>query len=412
MSATRRQFIESSTLAAAGLAAAGFTATAKGYKENDTVTIGVIGAGGRAGYALMPKLMKIAGVKVVAICDVYDRNRERAVKVLTDAGGKDIFACKYHEELLARKDIDAVLIGTPDHWHVPITIDACAAGKHVYVEKPLTHSLEEGQAVIDAQNKHKRTVQVGTQQRSMPHFQKARALIKEGLLGDIHKIHMTWNRNSLPFRKYVPDIKESEVDWKRFLGNAKPQAFDPYRFIGNWRWFWDFGNGILGDLMVHWHDSANYLLDLPMPDSATTIGHHYCAQGVWETPDTIQTLLTYNDRKIQLHFEGTFVNAYTKAHLVIMGSKANLYLDRGRFELTPEPRNEMKPITVGTGTSERGADFDASVDGETLHLSDWLAAMREGRKPLCPAEAGVLAAAGAHLGNLALKQGRVVTAKG
>jgi predicted dehydrogenase len=415
---TRRDFLQRSGLTAAGFAAGGlacggFTATAAGYARNETITLGVIGAGGRA-TGLLGKLLKLPGVKVVAICDVFDRHLARAKKMIQDAaettGTKDVFTTKKHEELLAQK-IDAVLIGTPDHWHVPHTVAACEAGKDVYVEKPLTHSLEEGAIVIKAQNDHKRIIQVGTQQRSMPHIQKAREIVASGKLGTIHKVHMTWNRNQTPIRKYVPDYKESEVDWKRFLGNAKDQPFEPYRFIGNWRWFWDFGNGILTDLMVHWQDTVNYLLDLPMPDSATSIGENFGSAGVWETPDTIQTLLTYKGKKLQLHFEGTFVNANTRAHLLLMGTAGNLYLDRGRCEVTPE-RGGFEPMKFGEGTSERGADFDANVDGDTFHLSDWLAACRSRNKPSVPAEAGVLSAAAAHMGNIAFRENRVVTAKG
>ena len=118
---------------------------------------------------------------------------------------------------------------------------------------------------------------------------------------------MSWNRNSTPFRKRTPKINPSEFDWKRFLGNAPPQPFDAYRAIGNWRWFWDFGAGILGDLMVHWLDAVNWILDLPSPSVAVTVGDQFATQGVWETPDTIQTIFRYPEKKLQVHFEGTFV---------------------------------------------------------------------------------------------------------
>src|SRR5690606_1302422 len=134
----------------------------------------------------------IAGVKIVAVCDVWEQSLAEGKKLADPRAA----ATKQYRELLDRRDIDAVLIGTPDHWHVPITIDACAAGKDVYVEKPLTHELSEGAAVIEAQNKHKRVVQVGMQQRSMPQIQKGRELIRSGALGTIHKIHLTWNRNA------------------------------------------------------------------------------------------------------------------------------------------------------------------------------------------------------------------------
>src|SRR4029077_10674918 len=116
--------------------------------------------------------------------------------------------------------IDAVIIGTPDHWHVPMSVDACNAGKDVYVEKPLTHNLGEGQSIIDAQNKNKRIVQVGMQQRSMPQFQKARELLQNGAIGKVHKVHLTWNRNADRVRKVPRHIDPKKVDWKAFLGNA------------------------------------------------------------------------------------------------------------------------------------------------------------------------------------------------
>src|SRR5262249_27364239 len=158
-------------------------------------------------------------------------------------------------------------------------------GKDVYVEKPLTHKLEEGRAVIDAQNKHKRIVQVGTQQRSMPHLIQAAELVRKGRLGAGHKIHLTWNRNSDRARRGPQGVDPKRLDWKGFLGNAPNQPFDDYRFR-NWRWFWDFGNGILTDLMVHWIDVVHWHFDLDHPLRAVTTGDNFISQGVWQTPDT------------------------------------------------------------------------------------------------------------------------------
>src|SRR6516225_9083611 len=185
---TRRAFLQTS--AAAGLAAFGVPAI--GAKDaNETIQVGLIGCGGRCG-ALVQSLVKIPKVNIAAVCDIWDVNLAKAQKWGDGKQG----ATKDYKALLDRKEIDAVLIATPDHWHVPITVDACAAGKDVYVEKPLTHSIAEGRAVIEAQNKHKRIVQVGTQQRSMPHFQKGRELLKAGRIGKVLKVHMSWNRNA------------------------------------------------------------------------------------------------------------------------------------------------------------------------------------------------------------------------
>jgi predicted dehydrogenase len=395
----RREFLEQLGLASALLA--GYTATARGFAANETLNVGCIGTGGRC-QALMRALAEVPGTRIVAVCDVWD-NHLAAGKKLADANAA---TTKNHHELLARKDVDAVIIGTPDHHHVPITIDACAAGKDVYVEKPLTHDLAEGAAVVQAQNQYQRIVQVGTQQRSMPQFQKAYEIVQSGQLGEIHKVHLTWNRNQPRWAREKYNIDPTTVDWKQFLGRAPQQPFDEYRFR-NWRWFWDFGGGILTDLMVHQVDIAHWFLGLDHPQTATTIGDTFKVQGLWETPDTVQTLLRYPDREAQVYFEGTFVNARSGAMLEFMGSEATLYLDRGRYEIHPERNKKIAYSDMVLGSGPRGADFYDLPKGEVLHLANWVDCVRSRKKPNCPAEAGVSSASAAHLGNLALRSGQV-----
>lgn len=402
-SSTRRSFLKTSAAATAALAVPADYARA----ASETLNIGCIGTGGRC-RALMQSLKKIPNVRIAAVCDIYDAH----LKLGRELADPKAVAVKNYKEILDRKDIQAVLIGAPDHWHVPMTVDACAAGKDVYVEKPLTHDLREGQAVVEAQNKHKRIVQVGMQQRSMPHIQKARELIRAGRCGAIHKVHLTWNRNTDRVRKGKLNIDPHTVDWKAFLGNAPEQPFDEYRFR-NWRWFWDFGGGIFTDLMVHFIDVAHWLLDLEHPLRATSIGTHVTSKGIWQTPDTVQTLLTY-PREMQVYFEGTFCNARNGAMIEFMGSEATLYVDRGRYELYPErPRKETPSEEMVLGKRElgRGRDFYDNPDGELLHLTNWIECIRTRRQPHAPAEAGVQAAAAAHLANQALRSGQIATWK-
>ena len=387
----RRDFLGAAAVAAGA-------AKALAYPASETVNIGCIGTGGRC-RALMRSLSGVPGTRIAAVCDIWDDALGQAREI----AGPGAFATKDYHELLGRGDVDAVLIGSPDHWHVPMTVDACEAGKDVYVEKPLTHDLDEGDAVIRAQNDRKRIVQVGTQQRSMPQFARAREILQAGKLGTIHKVHMTWNRNRTAPRPRSYDIDPSELDWSQFLGNAPRQPFDPYRFR-NWRWFWDFGGGILTDLMVHWIDAVNWLLDLPDPAMATTIGDTF-AMDRWEAPDTIQTLLRYPEKQVQVYFEGTFVNQRNKAMIEIMGTKGTMYLDRGRCEIHPEPGSGLTAEDFSPGTGERGADFD--VDGGTRHLQNWIDAVRSREKPNTPAEEGVRACVSAHLANLAFRTGQV-----
>jgi predicted dehydrogenase len=397
----RREFLESLGIGAAGLITAGYAATASGFAANETINIGCIGTGGRC-RKLMETVVKIPGVRIVGVADVWDVHREMGQK-LADPKAT---AHKNYRELLDRKDIDAVIIGAPDHWHVPMTIDACAAGKDVYVEKPLTHEPAEGAAVIAAQRKSQRVVQVGNQQRSMPHFQKGYEIVKSGALGEIHKVHLTWNRNAPRHKLNKLGIDPSSVDWKQFLGNVKDQPFDEYRFR-NWRWFWDFGGGILTDLMVHFIDVANWFLGLDHPTTAVTIGDHFQTEGLWETPDTIQTLLQYPEQKTQIYFEGTFVNARNAAMLEFMGREGTLYLDRGRYEIHPERKSKLSASELILGSGPRGADFYDQPDGELLHLANWLECVRSRQTPNSPVEAGVSAVTGAHLGNRAYRTGTV-----
>jgi predicted dehydrogenase len=368
---------------------------------NNTIQIGLIGTGGRCRH-LLRSLLTIPEVRVTAISDVWDTALAETRKMV---GDKPV-ATKDYRALLDRKDVDAVLIATPDHWHVSATIDAVAAGKDVYVEKPLTHDLTEGKRVIDAVRRSKQIVQVGMQQRSMPHLIKAREILQSGALGKIHKVHMTWNRNSNRGARSYAEIDPATVDWARFLGNAPKQPFHPVRFR-NWRFFWDFGNGILTDLMVHWLDVVHWFLDLNYPESAVTIGDNFAPEWGWETPDTIQTLLNYKPEGVQAYFEGTFVNARNAAMTEFMGDDATLYIDRGRYEIIPEKGRSMVPSEMILGEGPRGADFYDHPNGELLHLQHWLDCVRSRREPNTPVEVGVTAAAAAHLGNIAFRQGKL-----
>jgi predicted dehydrogenase len=393
----RRTFLASSL--AAGLA----VESARGFQANDTLQVGLIGVGGRCRH-LVQSFPKIPNVKITAVCDVWDANLEAAKKL----AAPNAFATKHHEELLARKDVDAVLIATPDHWHVPITVDACKAGKDVYVEKPLTHDLEEGKAVIAAQNEHKRKVQVGVQQRSMPHIIKANEILRSGLIGKVHKVHCCWNRNADRARRYKDPMDPKSVDWKRFLGNAKDQPFDAYRFR-QWRWFWDFGGGIFTDLMVHWIDVVHWFLDLDHPASAASIGDWYSAKDVWETPDTVQTLLRYPDKDVQVYFDGTFSSNRYGSMVEFMGTEATLYVDRGRYEVIPDRgKKKPQPSSLILGTDQRrGLDFYDKPDGELVHLANWVECIRDRSKtPTAPAESGVSAASPAHLANQSGRSGQ------
>lgn len=393
----RREMLELTGAIAAGMVYPARRSAAQGYPANETISVGCIGTGGRC-RRLVQSLRQVEGVRITAICDVWDKHLEM-MRELAEPGA---FETKYYHAVLARDDIDAVVIASPDHWHVPMTIDACRAGKDVYVEKPLTHDLSEGAGVIEAVRGNKRIVQVGTQQRSMPHIRRAYEIVKSGRLGRIHKAHLTWNRNHGRAARGDLNIDPRSVDWKRFLGSAPDQPFDEYRFR-HWRWFWDFGGGTLTDLMVHWIDVVHWFCDLEHPQEAVAIGDHFMAKDVWETPDTMQTLIRFPEQELQVYFEGTFINARNAAMCEFMGTEATLYIDRGRYEVYPEKgKGEVESMVLGSGP--KGADFYDEPDGELLHLTNWIDCVRSRKEPNAPIEAGVHAATGAHLGNIAYRE--------
>ncbi len=383
----RRTFLLATAAAAASATPA--------FSAMEAVNIACIGTGGRC-RGLMKSLAGIKNVRLAGVCDVWDHALAEGKKIADPKA----HTSKNFNDLLKRKDIDAVLIGSPDHWHVAMAVAAIEAGKHVYVEKPLTHSIEEGEVILKAMKGKRLAVQVGTQQRSMTHLIEAKKIIDGGKIGKVLKVRMSWNRNADRGGRFKEKVDPRSVDWAAFLGSARKQEFDPYR-MRQWRWFWDFGGGLFTDLMVHWGDVAHWFLGLDTPEKAVSVGTHFAYKDVWETPDTVQTLLTYKGG-LQVHFEGTFSNARAGAMIEFMGTDATLYCDRGRYEVQPEgKRAEAKELVLGTGP--KGRDFYDKPDGERLHLENWLAALRDGKEPSAPVSAGVSAAAAAHLANKALR---------
>ncbi|MFH5805001.1 Gfo/Idh/MocA family protein [Alienimonas sp. DA493] len=395
---TRRTVLAASL--AAGLHAAGRSARASRL-INETIDVGVVGPGGR-GRWLMDRLRNVPGVRIVAVCDVWDEARAAGLKLADPRAA----AFADLRKMLAETKLDAALVATPDHQHVPCSVACCEAGLDVYCEKPLTHTAAEGDRMIRAVRDNKRILQVGTQHRSMPHLAEARKLLQEGAAGEIYKVRMTWNRNN-PGRGRAPQVDPSTVDWDLFLGDAPDQPFDSQR-MRNWRWYWDFGGGIFTDLMVHWADTARWFLQPGEVSRAVSVGDHFTTAGLWETPDTVQTLLSFPASEDgapgpQMHFEGTFANHRDRACTEFMGSKATLYVDRGRYELIPQHRSGVEPKErLEAPDKLRGLDFYDAVDGAKYHLENWVNCIRSREEPTCPVEEGVASADMAHAANAAL----------
>ena len=262
----------------------------KKYSANDQVNIAVIGAG-IMGFNNLETSTKIPGVKLVGVCDLYTGRLDRAKELY----GKDIFTTKNYKEILDRKDVDAVIIATSDHWHDHISIDAMNKGKHVYCEKPMVHKLEEGADVISTQKKTGKVFQVGSQRVSSIVTDKARELFEAGVIGQLILVE-TWNDRqggNGAWQYSIPtDAKAGTVDWDAFLGDAPKVAYDPVRFF-RWRNYQDYGTGMAGDLFVHLFSGLHAVTSSKGPNRIySTGGLRYWKDGR-DVPDIICGLYDY-----------------------------------------------------------------------------------------------------------------------
>src|SRR5262245_40806973 len=285
----RREFLESSALAAAGLAAPMSLADEKKkVSPNDKIVTALIGCGGM-GRANLKDFIRLPDFEVAAVCDIDPRQRTAALKDL-QAGQRPtekVEQVQDFRKVVERKDIDAVIIGTPDHWHAYVLIAACANGKDVYCEKPLSHNIVEGRAMVEAARRHKRVVQIGTQQRSGKHFQDAVKYVHSGRLGHIHTCRTWITNNSPPEGAGNPpdEAPPPGVDYDLWLGPAPKRPFNRNRFHYQYRWFWDYGNGLCNDWGVHLNDIILWGMNVTAPISAAAVGGKLEITDNSDTPD-------------------------------------------------------------------------------------------------------------------------------
>jgi predicted dehydrogenase len=376
------------------LGAAIATATAASYGRilgaNDRIRIGAIGTGQRCQY-LLSVLNKLGGNEIVAVCDVYEPHRlEAKTKYGPDA--KDYVD---HESVLARNDIDAVVIGTPDHWHVPITTAAVKAGKDVYCEKPVTHTIEEGEPLIAAVRESKRVVQTGTQQRSWKHYVQAKELIASGRLGQITLVRTYWYQNHIANQASGPEIEVSKLDWKRFLGPASDRPFDQDQYA-HWRWYWDFGGGAMTDLFIHWVDVAQWYTGQDMPTRATATGVTALLKQR-QTPDTMSAALQYPS--VIVEFDSALLGYLEGGGLMFRGTKGAMRLHRRGFLVY----DEIPTYSETYEPKEAAMNVKSEHDGAIDHLANFLECIKSRNTPNAPVEVGVAAARAGHVANLAMR---------
>jgi predicted dehydrogenase len=381
MKLNRRAFLSSSILTAAS--------ASRVLGANDNIRLAGIGVGNRGAYDL-GIAARAERTDVVAVADVYAPRLAEIKEKLAPKGQ----GYKDYRELLDRKDIDAVIIGSPDHWHVPMIMDAVRAGKDVYCEKPVSHSIEEGEKLLAAVAGSKQVIQIGYQQRSWPHYQAAADIVTSGRLGTIPLIESSWYQR---YSHAVAPAASSDIDWKSFLGSAPDQPFDPLR-RNNWRWFWDFGGGHLTDLFSHWVDVIHWYIGESAPTLAEALGSRNVFPE-FECPDTITATYQYPKGYNVVH-TGSLASSIEDGNILFRGGNGTLKLNRGGYAVYEERSNSGGRALLPAPALLMGSARDGTVD----HIQNFLDCVRSRGTPNAPVVSSVAAARAAHLGNIAYRK--------
>jgi predicted dehydrogenase len=371
--------------------AAAFTAASYSriLGANDRVRLGLIGAGDR-GQFVASVFQKNVTIELAAVCDVYTskidqvQSKTPSAKSFTD-----------HRKLLEMKDLDVALVATPDHWHAGVAIDALNAGKDLYIEKPLTLTIEEGPRIVKAARVNNRVVQVGMQQRSGPHYIRARdEFIKAGKLGKITLARTWWHGNGYHLRKAPASLQQlpSNLDWSRFLGPVKWRDYDPQQYY-NFRAYLDFGGGQVTDLFTHWIDVVHMFMEQDDPIAASAAGGVYHYKDGRTAPDTINVLLAY-PQEWTATFEATLAPGVTGAAIEMCGTLGRLFITRSEFTFTPAGRNAQPTVVK--------AERELTID----HVENFLDCVRTRKRPNGDVYIGHRSAQASHLGNIAYLQKR------
>ncbi|NWG14045.1 MAG: Gfo/Idh/MocA family oxidoreductase [Acidobacteria bacterium] len=416
-SGTRREFFKDS-LAAGALAGASIGArrsdTAASYDRisgaNDRIRIGLVGSGGQ-GRADLNKMIRIENVECVAVCDVDDAQAAKGAALVESVSNRPpAFTTRDFRKVLDQKDIDAIIVGTPDHWHALPTIMACQAGKDVYVEKPLTVAIAEGRAVVAAARKYNRIVQMGTQQRSAPHYSRAVEHVKSGQLGKIRLVR-AWAY--LDWKGEIPVVPDSDappsVDYDMWLGPAPKRPFNKNRFHSTFRWYWDYSGGLMTDWGAHMIDIANWAMGIRAPNSAVSVGGKFGYPGdAMETPDTQQAIWQFPEfSMIWEHALGVGRGPEAREHGVAFhGNEGVLVIDREGWEIYPETDAINKPRRYKSPGMPRQSA--GSSDYHATHIRNFIDCMRSRRLPNSEVEIGHNSMIACHLANIAQRLGRQV----
>ncbi|MEO8662952.1 MAG: Gfo/Idh/MocA family oxidoreductase [Bryobacteraceae bacterium] len=396
----RRDFLKA--VGAAALTTNLFTGNVKG--ANDRVAVGFIGLGamgsGNLGYA-----MKVPDIQPAAICDIYQPALERA-QAAARRGGFEPKVVKDFRDIIADKSLDAVCVSTPDHWHAYMMVEACKAGKDVYVEKPSCVYVEEGQKMVEAARKYKRIVQAGTMQRSGGYFLKAKELVASGVLGEVTFCH-TWQAGKAKQEGWgnPPDAEApSDLDWDMWLGPAPKVPFNPNRWgvktttFPTFRYFWDYAGGAMTDWGVHLIDPLHQCFNEVMPTAITALGGKFYVKDNVETPDTMLATFQYP------HWLNTYESRTQSpmpllgdqgAGTAIHGTEASLIVNRSGCWLIPNKGSSVEPQKFEQNTE--------MAQMNVPHWNNWIACIKSREKPTSEIETCVRSSTTCILANLSLR---------
>lgn len=450
-----------------------------GSMQGDPIRVGIIGFGGRGehlcrslGFATTDWLTHMAentaknprdtrlkefqeqenlNVRLTGVCDVFDHRAQVALSSFGDETNR-IQRFKTHTEMLSSGTVDAVIIATPDHWHAPIAIDALRAGIHVYVEKPMTHTIAETYELREAAQNSEAVFVVGHQHRQTQSFHTAREIVKEGVLGHVSLISTHTNRNddNGAWQYHIHEkANPNTIDWEGFLGNAPKTDFNKEHFF-RWRKWWAYGSGLSGDLMTHDYDRLNCVLNMGIPRSVTASGGIYTHRDGRNVPDVMQINMEFpeystgssqkpgKEKGMTFVYSATLGNQFNRPTILMghdgtleLGNRLTIWGDRGstRYKSLLEngriephvPIYQYDPAAmevdgITSATSQYFADkgllwtyVDGKrVDSTFLHLREWLSCIRNGGKPSCGIQEGFEEAISAHMGGLSYKLDRTI----
>lgn len=403
----RRTFIQKTALGVAGV---GLTSSIVSNAASTfpsaagKINVALIGCR-NMGFGVLNHAINFDDVNCVALCDIDDSVLNQRAADVEKVAQKKPALYKDYRKLLERKDIDAVIIGTPDHWHCLMTVAACQAGKDVYVEKPMANTIAECDIMVAAAKKYNRIVQVGQQQRSSPIFSKAMEMIKTDKIGKLRKVNIWANFNYGVGPKAVPDAAVPPgVDYDMWLGPSPSRPFNQNRFHGSWRHFWDYGGGLVSDWGVHLIDMALWAGGISSgPEEVLTAAGNTFGEGrARETFDTMSVVYPKGD--FMIHYDvtaGAQRGPYDQPYgLAFIGNNGTLVVNRNYLEVFPEWNDETK-----TAKTE-AFKMDAKDDTHRQHVRNFIDCVKSRATPACPPETGRAAALYVHIANISGRTGQ------